>query len=44
MAVKRISVAVIRKIMKIYTLWRTFKRPLGNETFQKTDVFSLIGH
>ena len=33
MAVKCISVAVIRKFMKIYTLWRTFKRPLGNETF-----------
>ena len=35
MAVKRISVAVIRKFMKIYMLWRTFKCPRGNETFQK---------
>ena len=43
MAVKHISVAVIRNFLKIYTLWRTFKCPLGNETFQEK-MFGLIGH
>ena len=32
----------IHKFMKIYTLWRTFKRPLGKETFQKISLVELV--